>query len=112
VSLSRLQRNETLGLRATRIISGLNTFTCVVADSLPRLGFMQSVTVLHAKLGTELVVNLYSGWIVQLVNASFAWRTHKTPPWKKIPEFQHRLFVLVPTQLSDACYDFSLNLFK
>jgi hypothetical protein len=22
------------------------------------------------------VVNLYSGWIVQLVNASFAWHTH------------------------------------
>jgi hypothetical protein len=37
---------------------------------------MQTVTVLHAEFSTELVVILYSGWIVQLVNASFAWRTH------------------------------------
>jgi hypothetical protein len=36
---------------------------------------MQTVTVLHAEFSTELVVILYSGWIVQLVNASFAWRT-------------------------------------
>ena len=76
VSLFRLQRNETLGLRATWNISGLNTFTCVVADFLLNSGFMQSVTVQHAEFCTELVVNLYSGWIVQLVNASFAWRTH------------------------------------
>jgi len=76
VSLSRLQENETLGLRATWIISGLNTFTCVVADFLLHSGFMQNVTVLHAKFRTELVVSLYSGWIVQLVSASFAWRTH------------------------------------
>jgi hypothetical protein len=40
---------------------------------------MQNVTVPHAKFRTELVVNLYSGWIVQLVNASFAWRTHNLP---------------------------------
>jgi hypothetical protein len=37
---------------------------------------MQSVTAQHAEFCTELVVNLYSGWIVQLVNASFAWRSH------------------------------------
>jgi hypothetical protein len=37
---------------------------------------MQSVTTQHAEFRTELVVNLYSGWIVQLVNASFAWRSH------------------------------------
>jgi len=30
----------------------------------------------HAEFRTELVVNLFSDWIVQLVNASFAWRTH------------------------------------
>jgi hypothetical protein len=71
VSLSRLQKNETLGLRATRIISGLNTFTYVVADFLLRSGFMQTVTVLHAEFRTELVVNLYSGWIAQLAVASF-----------------------------------------
>jgi hypothetical protein len=47
-----------------------------VADFLLRSGFMQTVTVLHAEFSTELVVILYSGWIVQLVNASFAWRTH------------------------------------
>jgi hypothetical protein len=76
VSLFRLQENETLGLRATWIISGLNTFTCVVADFLLHSGFMQSVTVLHAKFRTELVVNLYSGWFVQLVDASLSWRTH------------------------------------
>jgi hypothetical protein len=70
----------TLGLRATRIISGLNTFTCVVADFLLRSGFMQSVTVLHAEFSTELVANLYSGWIVQLVDASLTWRTHKVLP--------------------------------
>jgi hypothetical protein len=50
-----------------------------VADFLLHSGFMQNVTVPHAKFRTELVVNLYSGWIVQLVNASFAWRTHKIP---------------------------------
>jgi len=32
---------------------------------------MQSVTVLHAEFRTELVVNLYSGWIAQLADASF-----------------------------------------
>jgi hypothetical protein len=47
-----------------------------VADFLLRSGFMQPVTVLHAEFSTELVVNLYSGWIVQLVDASLAWRTH------------------------------------
>jgi hypothetical protein len=31
---------------------------------------MQLVTLLHAEFDTELVVNLYSRWIVQLVNAS------------------------------------------
>ena len=72
----RLQENETLGLRATKIISGLNTFTCVVADFLLYSGFIQSVALPHAEFRTELVVTLYSGWIVQLVNASFAWRTH------------------------------------
>ena len=76
VSLFRLQCYEPLGLRTTRVISGLNTFTCVVADFLLRSGFMQSVTVLNAEFRTELVVNLYSGWIVQLVNASLSWRTH------------------------------------
>ena len=45
VSLFRLQGNEILGLRATWTISGLNTFTCVVADFLLHSGFMQSVTV-------------------------------------------------------------------
>ncbi|MEI6127166.1 MAG: hypothetical protein WCQ99_11505 [Pseudomonadota bacterium] len=67
----RLQRYETLGLRATGSISGLNTFTCVVADFLLPSGFMQSVTSLYAEFRTELAVNLYSGWIVQLANASF-----------------------------------------
>jgi hypothetical protein len=33
----------------------------------------------HAEFRTELVVNLCSGWFVQLVNASFAWHTHITP---------------------------------
>jgi len=47
-----------------------------VADFLLRSGFMQSVTVLHAEFRTEPVVNLYSGWIVQLVDASLTWRTH------------------------------------
>jgi hypothetical protein len=74
--LFRLQGNETLGLRATRVISGLNTFTCVVADFLLHSGFMQFVTIPHTEFSTELVVSLYSGWIVQLINASFAWRTH------------------------------------
>jgi hypothetical protein len=74
--LFRLQRYETLGLRTTRNISGLNTFTCVAADILPHSGFMQFVTIPHTEFSTELVVNLYSGWIVQLVNASFAWHTH------------------------------------
>ena len=69
--LFRLQRNETLGLRATRVISGLNTFTCVVADFLLHSGFMQFVTIPHTEFSTELVVSLYSGWIIQLVNASF-----------------------------------------
>jgi hypothetical protein len=32
---------------------------------------MQSVTILHAEFRTELVVNLYSGWIAQLADASF-----------------------------------------
>jgi hypothetical protein len=32
---------------------------------------MQSVTGLHAEFRTELVVNLYSGWIAQLADASF-----------------------------------------
>jgi hypothetical protein len=76
VSLFRLQRNETLGLRTTWNISGLNTFTCVAADFLPHPGFMHSVTALHAEFSTELVVSLCSGWIVQLVNDSFSWRTH------------------------------------
>ncbi len=67
----RLQRYETLGLRATWSISGLNTFTCVVADFLLPSGFMQPVTGLHAEFRTELVVNLYSGWIAQLADASF-----------------------------------------
>jgi len=31
----------------------------------------------HAEFGTELVVTLYSGWIGQLVDASFARRTHE-----------------------------------
>ena len=57
-------------------ISGLDTFTCVVADSLSPSGFMHPVTSLHAEFDTELAVNLYSRWIVQLVSASFAWRTH------------------------------------
>ena len=73
--LFRLQSIKNLGLRATRNISGLNTFTCVTADDLLPSGFMQSVAVLHAEFRTELVVSLYSGWIVQLVYASFAWRT-------------------------------------
>ena len=47
-----------------------------MADFLLPSGFIQPVTGLHAEFRTELVVNLYSGWIVQLVNASFAWRTH------------------------------------
>jgi len=42
-----------------------------VADFLLPSGFMQSVTVLHAEFRTELVVNLYSGWIAQLADASF-----------------------------------------
>jgi hypothetical protein len=37
---------------------------------------MQPVAVLHAEFRTELVVSLYSGWIVQLVNASLSWHTH------------------------------------
>jgi hypothetical protein len=47
-----------------------------VADFLLHSGFMHPVTVLHAEFRTELVVSLYSGWIVQLVNASLAWHTH------------------------------------
>jgi hypothetical protein len=76
----RLQRHETLGLRATWSISGLNTFTCVVADFLLPSGFMQSVTVLHAEFRTELVVNLYSGWIAQLADASFPGTLLFSPP--------------------------------
>jgi hypothetical protein len=38
---------------------------------------MQFVTVPHAEFRTELVVSLYSGWIVQLVIASLAWHAHK-----------------------------------
>jgi hypothetical protein len=67
----RLQRYETPGLRATWSISGLNTFTCVAADFLLPSGFIKPVTGLHAEFRTELVVNLYSGWIAQLADASF-----------------------------------------
>ncbi len=31
---------------------------------------------LHAEFRTERVVTLYSDWIIQLVDAGFAWRTH------------------------------------
>jgi hypothetical protein len=74
--LFRLRRNETLGLHATRDISGLDTFTCVAADGLLPSGFMLSITLQHAEFRTELVVNLYSGWIVQLVMTSLSWHTH------------------------------------
>jgi hypothetical protein len=50
-----------------------------MADFLLHSGFMQAVTVLDAKFGTELVVNLCSDWIIQLVNARFAWRTYNLP---------------------------------
>jgi len=49
-----------------------------VADFLLPSGFMQSVTVLHAEFRTELVVNLYSGWIAQLADASFPGTPIKT----------------------------------
>jgi hypothetical protein len=42
---------------------------------------MQSVTILHAEFRTELVVNLYSGWIAQLADASFPGTLIISPFW-------------------------------
>jgi len=57
-------------------ISGLNTFTFVTADFLLHPGFTRFVTIPHAEFRSKLVVSLCSGWIIQQVNASFAWHTH------------------------------------
>ena len=64
--------------------SGLNTFTCVVADTLLSQGFTQFVTSSCAWVCSELLVRLCSCRISRLVYISFAWRTHFGHP---VPSF-------------------------
>ncbi len=67
--------HETLGPAATMKITGLNTFTCVMADHPPSFGFTQFVTSLCAKFCSGLVVSLWPGRIVRLICIGLSWRT-------------------------------------
>jgi hypothetical protein len=60
-----------------------------VADFLLPSGFIKPVTGLHAEFRTELVVNLYSGWIAQLADASF-------PGTLMFPSFLYWLTLIAP----------------
>ena len=53
----------------------LHAFALRLMDC-PCLGFTQLVTLLCARFSSGLLVRLYPGWIIQLICASFAWRTH------------------------------------
>ena len=70
--LFRLQRNEAPGLRATRVISGLNPFTRITTDSLRPSGFTRFVASPRAEFCSELVVSLYSCWFLQLGQCRFS----------------------------------------
>jgi hypothetical protein len=61
---------------------------------------MQPVAVLHAEFRTELVVSLYSGWIVQLVNASLSWHTHNSSQLLISNGFIRKHFIIVIFEFS------------
>jgi len=72
----RLPVSENLGQLLNRLISGLPTFTLVVADRLLPYSFIVFVTLHYVQFRSRLVVNLYLGWLLQLDCLSLPWHTH------------------------------------
>ena len=60
------------------IISGLNTFTCVMVDKPAFPSGFSTIRYLLAcsEFRSGPVVSLWPGWIVQLIRISLTWRTH------------------------------------
>ena len=72
----RLPVSENLGQLLNWLISGLPTFTLVVADRLLPYSFIVFVTLHYVQFRSRLVVNLYLGWLLQLDCLSLPWHTH------------------------------------